>query len=120
MGSEAVNGMELKPFVEMIAESRGRIMNAVSDALDAELERYVIPADRIALLQDFVQFACFLGALKTAEVQTPAGVPMHHRDPLRAWFPIAKQIDKEVAPRLLDYGREVEAAQLKGTGNAAN
>lgn len=120
MGSEPLNGMEVVPFEQQIADARERFMTACSDALDAELERLIIPADRVALLEDFTLFACFLGALKTAEVQTPAGALMDRKDPLRAWWRLGKAVDKEVAVRLLDYGREAEAAQLKGTGNVAS
>ena len=116
----ALNGMELRPFDEMIGESRERILNATSDALDAELARYVIPSDRIAFLQDFAKFACFMAALKVAEVRTPAGALIDAKDPLRAWWPIGKMIDKEVAPMLLEYGREAASHQLKGAGNAAS
>lgn len=120
MGSDTLNGMAVISFEQQIEESRKRIMTATSDALDGELARYIIPADRIAFLQDFAKFACFMAALKVAEVKTPAGTLIDRRDPLRAWWPIGKQIDKEVAPMLLNYGREVEALQMKGTGNAAS
>jgi hypothetical protein len=97
MGSEPVNGMEVVPFEQQIADARERYMTACSDALDAELERLVIPADRVAMLEDFTLFACFLGALKTAEVQTPPDALMDRKDPLRAWWKLGKAVDKEVA-----------------------
>jgi hypothetical protein len=120
MEHKPVNGMEVMPFEQLIADARERYMTACSDALDAELGRLVIPADRVAMLEDFTLFSCFMGALKTAEVQTPAGALMDRKDPLRAWWKLGKAVDKEVAVRLLEYGREAVAAQLKGTGNAAS
>lgn len=120
MESNRLNGMEVVPFAEQIAEARERYMTVCSDALDAELERLIIPSDRVAMLEDFTLFSCFLGALKTAEVQTPAGATMDRKDPLRAWWKLGKAIDKEVSVRLLEYGREAAAAQVKGTGDAAS
>ena len=120
MEHSQLNGMEAVSLDDQIAASRERYMTAVSDALDAELSRFLLPCDRVALLEDFTLFSCFLGALKTAEVQTPAGALMDRKDPLRAWWKIGKAVDKEVAVRLLEYGREAEAAQVKGTGDAAS
>jgi hypothetical protein len=120
MEHKPVNGMELQPFEEMIGESRERILNATSDALDAELARFIIPSDRIAFLEDFAKFACFMAALKVAEVKTPALAVIDAKEPLRAWWPIGKMLDKEIAPMLLEYGREAANAQLKGSGNVAS
>lgn len=114
------NGMPMKSFDDLIAESRERYTNAISDALDAELSRFILPADRVALLHDAGQFLCFMVALKLAEVQTPAGTPMEKRDPLRAWWKLGKLIDKEVLAMLLDYGREAAARKLQGTGEVVD
>jgi hypothetical protein len=114
--TQTLNGMDIKPFDQLIAEVREGYLNGISDILDEALAKFILPADRIALLQDAGLFLCFLVALKTAEVQTPAGALMDKKDPLRAWWQIGKRIDKEVPVMLLEYGREAAAAQVKGTG----
>ena len=114
-----INGMAIVPFAQQIAEARERVIQAAADALDAELARFIIPADKIAMLEDFAKFACFLAALKVDEVRTACGQPIDKRGALRAWFPLGKSLYRDVPAMLLDYGIEAHAAHLKGTADAA-
>jgi hypothetical protein len=101
-------------FEEMTAEAREAYTTAISEALDEAVSRFILPADRVAVLHDAGMFLCFLVALKIAEVQTPAANVMDAKDPLRAWWKLHKVIDKEVAPMLLEYGREAAARKVHG------
>lgn len=115
-----VNGMEPQSFDEKVAEARQRYMEAISEALDAEIVRFMIPADRVAILQDAAVFATFLCAVKAAECVTPAGTKVERRAAMQQWWPIQKRIIKEVAPMLLEFGREAEARKVQGTGEVAS
>lgn len=117
---QTLNGMEVVPFDQQIAEARERYMTAISDVLDAELVRLILPADRVALLHDAAMFVPFMAALKCAEVKTPAGTPIGPKDALREWWPIEKKIKAEVAPMVLEWGKEASLRHLQGTGEAGN
>lgn len=118
--SPILNGMTLQDFDEKIAEARQRYMDAISEALDAELVRFMIPADRVSILQDAAIFATFLCVVKAAECVTPAGTPLERRTAMQQWWPIQKRIIKEVAPMLLEFGREAETRKVQGTGEVAS
>lgn len=117
MGSEIVNGMAVKPFEELLEESRDRVLKAATDALDAELATFLIPADRIAMLEDYAKFACFLAGVKIDEIRTATGTPIDKNGPLRAWYPLGKSLYREVPSMLLDYGREAVRVGAKGTSD---
>lgn len=114
-----VNGMAIKPFEELVGEVREQYLNTISDAMDEALAKFILPWDRVSLLMDAGPFLCFLISLKLAEVQTPVGATMDKKDPLRAWWKLGKEIDKAVAPMLLEYGREAAARQMQGASNAS-
>lgn len=115
-----LNGMEVVPFDQQIAEARERYMSAISEALDAELARLIIPSDRVALLHDAALFVPFMAALKCAEAKTPAGTPIGLKDASREWWPIEKKIKAEVATMLLAWGKEASLRHLQGTGEASD
>lgn len=115
----ALNGMEVIPFEQQIAEARERYLTAISDALDAEVRRFILPSDRIAILHDAALFCVFMTALKIAEVRTPAGAPIEARDGIREWWPIKKQLDEKLPSMLSEWGIEARQHQLKGTGDEA-
>jgi hypothetical protein len=116
---ETVNGMEVIPFDQRLAEVRERYLSGISDILDEALSCFVLPADRVALLHDAAFFCCFMAALKCAEVKTPAGETIDGKSGVREWWPIKKKLHDEVAPALIEWGIEARQAQLKGTGDAA-
>lgn len=116
---ETLNGMEVVPFEQLIADARERYCNAISDALDAEVARFVIPSDRIALLHDAAAFCVFMCALKCAEVRTPAGTPIDSRAGIKEWRPIKKKLDDELGPMLVEWGIAARQAQVKGSGDEA-
>jgi hypothetical protein len=117
--TSTLNGMEVKAFDTLIAEARERYLNTISDVLDDEVKRFILMQDRAALLEDAALFVCFMLALKVAEVRTPAGAVIDAKDPLRAWWPLEKRIKAEVAPMLLEYGKEAAAARVKGAAEEA-
>lgn len=119
-GSEAtiLNGMEVKPFEQMLAEVREVYLTLISDALDEALAKFVLPSDRIAVLHDAAVFCAFMAAVKCAEVSTPAGTSIESRDGLKQWWPIIKKLKDGVAPMLLEWGVEARQQQVKGTGEA--
>jgi hypothetical protein len=119
MEHRPVNGMAIKPFGQQITESRERVIEAATAALDAELERFILPADKIEFLSDYAKFACFLAGIKIDEVRTAAGTPVDKNGPLRAWYPLGKSLYREVPAMLLDYGREAVKAGVTGTADAA-
>lgn len=112
-----VNGMDVRPFAQLLEEARERYTTAIGDALDEEMKNFLLPSDRVAVLEDAALFLCFIVALKKAEVLTPFTNGIDAKDPLRAWWPIKKRIDAEVGPMLLEFGREAAARQMKGTAD---
>lgn len=115
-----MNGMDLASFEERVGEAREAYCNAISEALDQALLRFLLPGDRISLLQDAAMFTSFMIAIKAAEVKTPAGQPIDRRAALKEWWPIEKKIKAEVAPMLLEWGREAEARKVEGSGEVAS
>jgi hypothetical protein len=113
--TQSLNGMDVVPFEQLLAEARQRYLNAVSDAIDAEVARFILQQDRIAILHDAALFCVFLAALKCAEVRTPAGTTIETRDGIREWHPIKKQLLDKVPTMLVEWGIEARKLQLKGT-----
>jgi hypothetical protein len=111
-----INGMDVIPFEQQLAEARERYMHAISDALDEEVSRFLLPHDRIAILHDAAFFVNFLLAVKCAEVRTPVGQVIQTKDGVQEWRQINKQLQEKVGPALVEWGIEARQAQLKGQG----
>jgi hypothetical protein len=117
---QELNGMPVEQFDTTLAEAREVLLSGVSQAIDDVLKRFILPAHKIAFLQEAAIFAPFVCAVKAAEISTPAGLPMDRKEPLRQWWPISKRIKSgEVDAMLLETGREAEKSRVQGSGGEA-
>lgn len=94
-------------MAERLTASRERYSNAIADALKAEMEAFLLPTDRAALLEDALGFTGFLLTTMMAEEwkQQPT-----KKNLIMLWTRLWKQTQRTVPESLLAFATAAEAA----------
>ena len=98
--------MPLKTMEERFVEARSRYAPAIAAAIDAEVGQFILPSDRIAIIDDALAFTVFL--LVTKKVETLRLAPDKGRL-IATWNDVAKTLARSVPSALLDFAKEVAA-----------
>ena len=96
--------MALKTLEERFIEARSRYAPAIAAAIDAEVGQFILPSDRIAIIDDALAFTVFL--LVTKKLET-LRLPAEKGRLIATWNDVAKTLARSVPSALLDYAREV-------------
>lgn len=101
--SEFKNGMVMQSMDERRQEARGRCATAIAAAVDAELNRLILPSDRLAVIDDAMAFTVFL--LVTKKLDVLRIEPTKGRL-IVTWNDAAKMLARALPESLLEYAKE--------------
>lgn len=117
MASDFKNGVAHRPLVapnpddamqERLAAARDRYAQAIADAIDAETSQFILPGDKLALIDDAFGFMGFVLTLKAVEAfqQKPDKLNL-----MRAWGKLYRDLARAVPESLLQFAAATTTAR---------